>query len=193
MENREIDSKIGAEVEFLEGPLFREASPPVPYLEVYDAEWRSGAQAVGYRTAAETLIDVIIDQQYATSRTLLHPLLFLYRHSIELRFKRLIEEYGGKRFSKGHELVDLWRTCKTIIAHYLPSEDMSKVERLINELHAVDPNSQAFRYATTPQGKPIEIPFGAVDLVHLRKQMTDLDTFFFGLEAAIEEASRVVD
>ena len=83
--------------------------------------------------------------------------------------------------------MDLWLACKAIIACYWPQRDIDKVGRLIDELHNVDPNSQAFRYSTTSKGNPIEIPFSVVDLVHLRKQMDDLDTFFFGLEAEIDE------
>jgi hypothetical protein len=182
------------DADFLGGPLFKEAGALVPTLEVYDPKLRRGAQAVGYREAAETLIDVIIEQQYPTSRTLLHPLLFLYRHSVELRLKRLIEEYGPSgRPSTRHELRILWPACKEIIARYTTGTEIDKAGKLIEELGDADDSSQTFRYARTKQGNPIEIPFEVVDLVNLRKQMNDLDTFFFGLEAEISEALHNVE
>lgn len=172
---------------FLEGPLFKKARPPQIYLETYDSAWRAGAQAIGYREAAEMLIDVVIKRRARTSKTLLHPILFLYRHSVELRLKRLLEEYGGDGAPNRHELDKLWPACKEVITRYLPETDFEKVDRLIAELHAVDPDSQTFRYAKTRKGDPIVIKFSEVDLVHFRKQMDDLDTFFFGLDAEITE------
>jgi hypothetical protein len=133
---------------FLQGPLFKKARPPQVYLETYDTVWRAGAQAIGYREAAETLIDVIIEGDRAVSRTLLHPLLFLYRHSVELKLKRLIEEYGSGPPPTGHRLDRLWPACKAIIEHILPRSDFDKVDRLLEELHAVDPDSQPRRQCT---------------------------------------------
>jgi hypothetical protein len=82
----------------------------------------------------------------------------------------------------------LWLACKDAIKRYLPETPFDKVDKLLCELHAVDPDSQTFRYATTPKGYPIEIKFSEVDIVHLRKQMDDLDTFFFAIEADMDEA-----
>jgi hypothetical protein len=188
----ELEQEHDQDTDFLGGPLFKEAGALVPTLEVYDAGLRRGAQAVGYREAAETLIEMIIGKQYPTSRALLHPLLFLYRHSVELRLKRLIEDYGTSGPSTRHELRILWPACKEIIARYTTGTEIDKAGKLIEELRDVDDSSQTFRYATTKQGAPIEIPFDVVDLVNLRKQMNDLDTFFFGLEAEMAEALRNV-
>jgi hypothetical protein len=52
---------------FLEGPLFKKARPPQIYLETYDSAWRAGAQAIGYREAAELLIDVVCFIQFYSS------------------------------------------------------------------------------------------------------------------------------
>lgn len=172
---------------FLRGPLLKKAKGLQPYLETYSKEWRAGAQAIGYREAAETLLDAVIDQERPTSKTLLHPILFLYRHSVELRLKRLIEEHGSDLAPRRHELDALYATAKQAIQRYLPSADFENVDRVMAELHAIDPKSQTFRYATTPKGKPIEIPVSEVDLVHLRTQMDHLDTFFFSIEIEIDQ------
>jgi hypothetical protein len=175
---------------FLDGPLFKPSTHPSVSLEVYAPEWRAGAQAIGYREAAKTLIDVILAGDPPTSRTLLHPLLFLYRHAVELRLKQLIAEYGTEDARLGHELIGLWRVCRKIVEPYSNSTDMDKAERIITELSAVDPKGQAFRYARSSKGHPIEIGFDEVDLVHLRKLMDDLDTLFFDLDVTIDESRR---
>ncbi|HLG46308.1 MAG TPA: hypothetical protein VKY24_08715 [Reyranella sp.] len=174
--------------DFLEGPLLRQAKGLAPRLETYDQYWRAGAQAIGYREAAETLLDAVIAGEHHTSKTLLHPILFLYRHSIELRLKGLINEYGSDLAPTRHELDALYAAAKQVIQRYAPNTYFDKVDRIIAELHAIDPNSQTFRYATTRKGDPIEIGVSEVDLVHLRSQMDDLDTFFFGVETDIDQA-----
>lgn len=173
---------------FLEGPLLRQAQGLVPRLETYDQHWRAGAQAIGYREAAETLLDVVIAGEHHTSKTLLHPILFLYRHSIELRLKGLINEYGSDLAPTRHELGTLYAAAKEMIQRYAPSTYFENVDKVITELHAIDPTSQTFRYATTRKGEPIEIGVSEVDLVHLRTQMDHLDTFFFGVEIDIDQA-----
>ncbi len=184
------DNAPEAAAGFLEGPLFKEATPPTAGLEVYDAEWRAGAQALGYREAAETLINVIIEGNRPTSGTLLHPLLFLYRHGLELRLKGLIDRYGTEPPPNKHGLLGLWQYCQEIITPYSSDEAIGKASKLIEELHSVDPLGQSFRYATTSNGTPIKFPVAAVDLAQLQTQMDDLDTFFYGFEDMIDETRR---
>jgi len=191
MERALSNDSLDPDESFLEGPLFKEASPLVPNLEVFDAALRRGAQAVGYREAAELLANTIIERpEYETSRTLLHPLLFLYRHSVELRLKWFIEDYGTGAPPTNHRLQCLWRTFRELATPHATTGDLDKTGKLIGELAEIDPDSQTFRYATTRNGKPIDIPFEAVDLLNLRKLMADLETFFFGLDAVIDEAQR---
>ena len=168
--------------------MLKKARGPQPYLETYSQEWRAGAQAIGYREAAETLLDVVIERERPTSRTLLHPILFLYRHSIELRLKRLIEEHGRDLAPPHHDIQSLYGAAKQAIQRFLPGTHFDPVDRVMDELHAIDPKSQTFRYATTPKGEPIEITVPEVDLVHLRMQMDHLDTFFWGIEIEIDQA-----
>jgi hypothetical protein len=98
---------------------------------------------------------------------LLHLILFLYRHSIELRLKWLIEEHGRDLAPPHHDIQSLYVAAKKAIQQYLPDTHFDPVDRVMAELHAIDPKSQTFRYATTPKGEPIEIMVSEVDLVHL--------------------------
>ena len=184
------DNEDKTAVTFLAGPLFKEAKGAVHYLEVFDPTLRQGAQTFGYRDAAQALIDLIIERPQEANRTLLHPILFLYRHSVELRLKHMIAEYGLGSPNLDHKLKGLWNTFKVIAKQHAIKEELDKAGRLIDELHTVDENSQAFRYATDREGGAFEFKFEAVDLMNLRKQMDDLDTFFFGLEAVMDEWRR---
>jgi len=177
---------------FLVGPMFKKGRPPRPYLEAYSQEWRAGAQAIGYREAAATLLDVVIEGERSTSRTLLHPILFLYRHSIELRMKRIIQEYQPDTPpAPVHPLDKLWTDCKKVIIQYLPHCYFKRIDKLIAELHSVDPDGQTFRYATRGK-RPIQIKFDEIDLIHLRTKMDELDIAFEGIVTEIDEAMIVL-
>lgn len=184
----DADDEKDIEETFLVGPLFKQAKHPRPSLETYNEHWRPGAQAIGYREAATTLLDVVIEGGRYASRTLLHPILFLYRHSIELRMKQIIDSnQAGLQVTTGHALDKLWVECKNVIARYLPHTAFDQLDELIAELHAVDPDGQTFRYATR-KGQHIQIPFDEIDLLHLRQKMSELDIAFEGLVTEIDEA-----
>src|SRR5712671_6183891 len=60
------------------------------------------AYAEGYRRAARILADHVIQNRWDID-FLVYPIVFLYRHNIELQFKRLIPDGA---FLAGHVLTD---------------------------------------------------------------------------------------
>ena len=138
---------------------------------------RDGAMAEQYFNAATALIDDILDRRIA-DYTIANAALFLYRHCFELLLKaglppqvrekkdihdlgKLVRSYAHHRKKDG-EAVPLW------------------VIRRCDELAAVDPGSEAFRYGDyglpkAKDGTPI-MDEVHVDLVHLRAAMLALNT-----------------
>jgi len=137
---------------------------------------RDGALAEQYFAAAGALIDAILDRRIADYRVA-NAALFLYRHSFELLLKAGLPPKA--RAEKNiHDLGKLARSY----AHHRKEADEAVPSWIIkrcDELAAIDPGSEAFRYGEygTPKakdGKPI-IDEIHVDLLHLKAAMTALN------------------
>jgi hypothetical protein len=139
---------------------------PNPLRDVYvhnrgDGWW---LYADGYRLAADRLIADAEGLTLYQRNSVIYPILFLYRQHLELMLKYII--LVGQRLRSEttqplhhHRLRDLWGECKRVLRERsisVPSEDLTRVEHTIDELTALDPSSDLFRY---PLGKTAEFPF----------------------------------
>ena len=139
------------------------------------------------------------------------PLLFLYRHAIELSAKatilsgnRLLSLAGQgqtddevfKNFKKWkHRLVPLLPSIKEIFAFvnwewFWPNsniETFAEVEAVFQDLELIDPDSFTFRYPTNLQGARsarIDIQFGLGTSINVLDDLAEaLQTSIFGLDA----------
>lgn len=131
-----------------------------------DPAW---ACARGYRIAAQLAVEHIrekgLDQDF-----LIYPILFLYRHHVELLLKKLIltadesgvriitgaqelSEPARKQLARGrraHNLQWLWQKLhpvrRALEKHGLPREDIRGISHYIQQLNEVDPDSTSSRY-----------------------------------------------
>lgn len=172
--------------------------PSGPIEGVYFADDRITREVflwTGYMSAGEVLIEnCMLDPRKRDY--LIYPILFNYRHGVEIALKWTLNRYG--RFSsigeydKNHRLIDLWQACKLVMDELGGSEDVATdkaVEAIIRELDQIDPGSFAFRYAETKNGKDIKLPSYAVDLGNLRDVMRGIDNYFNGLDGLLDANS----
>lgn len=96
--------------------------------------------AFQYLKAANLIVDGIRQKQVADYEVA-YPVLYLYRHSIELLLKALI---GGK--TKQHRLDALGADLMTHVRARYGQEVPRWVIEQLNEVARIDPTSQAFRY-----------------------------------------------
>ncbi len=139
----------------------------------------------GYKLAADQLVTTIEagghDQDF-----LVYPIVFLYRHHLELLLKEL-RATGWRLYdwdlnaNGGHKLPGLWKDCRKVIEETWPNapgSDADVVGRLIAEFDAMDPNSTAFRYSTSMKGeKSLPDDIAHLNLRHLRQTMDRLSLF----------------
>jgi hypothetical protein len=125
----------------------------------------------GYLRTGEILADYI-NEKVVEQDMLIYPLLFSYRHHIELRLKKIIQSGNllledGTDYPDSHRLNNLWQESRTIITKICTNENleeimkiMGKIERYINELDNIDQRSDAFRYweGTKRMERPKNIP-----------------------------------
>lgn len=128
------------------------------------------------------------------------PVLYLYRHAVELALKyvvvlliRAVEQGGGsttETVPEGHDLEELLKKVNTLFpaakAHLSQAGEVEPIsgqaQAFIRELHKLDPSGEVFRYVHTKarQGRKLQIQSDLqvdVDalvqgMVHIEKEVT---------------------
>jgi hypothetical protein len=155
----------------------------------------------GYMRAGAALIDEC-EREPVDRHFLVYPILFNYRHSLELAIKWIIDRYG--RYAgvwlgedeRDHDLWALWQRCKTVIDKVGSSGDdeaLNAVEQIVKDFHDLDKSSMAFRYPTTKKGKTIKLPEISIDLRNVRDVMEGVDNFFSGVDGQLDHNAGAVD
>jgi len=157
----------------------------------------------GYRRGAQVLVRAV--QETACDQDfLVYPIVFLYRHHIELVLKRVIKQapYLIERpltkaendHLEKHRLDLLWEDFKPMASAVtkaagwskLPPEDVQGIDDYIRQIFEVDPASYSLRYAHSKKGDP-SLPKGLthINLRHFGELMERLASYLGGLEAAM--------
>ena len=131
----------------------------------------------GYKYAADVLI-AHVEQTGRVAHKLGPPIVFLYRHHLELALKQLAREcfkmLGRNEVAPwGHRLDQLWRLCLSLLVEVsagdTTAEEVEQTTRLIHEFCRADPTSETFRYPEDKQGNPSLSGVGDVDLERVRE------------------------
>ena len=156
----------------LDQPIFQDV--PLEITEDWDwgvliggmaEEHSKVAIARAYKLAGDDLVSRALEngQAYETS----YPILFVYRHAIELYLKDIVQ--SKKRTHKLDRLVEEFRQyCSEILGQQIPSW----VGKRLREFDVFDPGATTFRYENRrPEVRNLE---SWVDLHHLRCVMEAL-------------------
>lgn len=140
----------------------------------------------GYKEAGKRIWEFCIDNTFY-SKTLIYPLVFNYRHFLELRLKELIilgYKYLAteKDFSDEHSLIKLWNSYRHEILpkiEVIEKDILDNVERILNQFNSEDPQSVSFRYPVTrgPNRKE-SLNRDTIDLNNFKKVIDKLIFFF---------------
>lgn len=152
--------------------------------------------AEGFRLGADYLVDRV-EVTSADQDFLVYPVVFGYRHAVELRLKvlirdvrRLLRQPGGAPM--GHKLDVLWTSARPLVERAFPGEskaDFDAADEAITQLHKADPASTGFRYPQDTDGAPSLAHLGLhINLRHLRDQMARLFTYLDAVASAIDNA-----
>jgi len=153
----------------------------------------------GYMKAAAGLVDLATTEGYEHEKPfVLYPILFNYRHGLELAMKWIIVIYGcesSKKVNQEHNLIRLWCRCKKIIHSYGAPQDNSDmyVENIIREMDELDKKGITFRYGWDKNGGHIEVPDSPVDLKNIKDVMEGVNSFFIGLDGLLDSYEKSTD
>jgi len=157
----------------------------------------------GYRRGAQVLVQAVGDAGHDQD-FLVYPIVFLYRHYIELVLKEIIRRApylverdlnaDEKRHLEGHRLDFLWNDFKPLSSAIakvggwdnLPSEDIHGIDDYIRQISEVDPNSYSLRYAYSKKGDPtLPESLTHINLRHFGELMDRLANYLWGIDMGI--------
>lgn len=158
--------------------------------------------ALAYKEGADRLVEALEEDGYSDHKLVL-PIIFLYRHYLELHLKDLILE-GRKALGQpagtiptGHNIFKLWDKLKPILAQIQAKSgpiirgEQDAVEAYIKELTEIDERSEAFRYPVSTEGKPLLqenaqlASLCYIDLQHLAEHIKKIAAFFMDADMMI--------
>jgi hypothetical protein len=168
------------------------------------ADWIEGrwvSYADGYKAAADILVDKIEGQ--APEDILILPVVFMYRHHVELRLKYIVTALDALSQTQmpnfiTHNIITLWNYVKAhldcIRGGPFDAEMMASLEQLITELSTLDPDSFRFRYSHDRHFNENVIP-RSLNLTHFKETMTILSNGLRYIEGGIdyERDCRAID
>lgn len=123
----------------------------------------TGTYTRGFKAMAQMGVEAIQSNR-SNQDTLVYPIVFCFRHHIELQLKQAIAygfEFLGRkqRTPNVHEVDKLWyelrsvlKDVKKVTGQYPDSHEIKNAERVILELAGLDPEGISFRYAKTREG-----------------------------------------
>jgi hypothetical protein len=145
----------------------------------------SDEYANGYKVAADQLVSRKIPPEWR-ARGLIYPIVFLYRHHIELQIKqiiylsRVIDGDHDER-ERGHDLPLLWGFAEKALYKFWPAEHHAHLKRVglyLAGYERLDPNAEAFRYPLTKSNEASVGALRDIDLERLSDGVDRLSAFF---------------
>lgn len=154
-----------------------------PWLDAYLGPTWPEAYILGYQRAAEVLSAHVVSN--GETKTIAFPILFLWRHTIELQLKVIVLKAGNLAGSEthwpvGHHLGELWRTARTALdqAGLGAAGEIPTVESIILDLAAFDPDSDGFRYHEKRSGRrTLEDAPDTIDLQNVCEMLAGVTNF----------------
>ena len=146
----------------------------------------------GYKAAADLLVDKI--EGRAPEDILVLPIVFMYRHHVELKLKYIITAIDVLSQTQipnliTHNLIALWNYVKVhlgcIRGGPFDAEMIASLDHLITELSNLDPNSFRFRYSHDRDFNENDIPT-SINLRHFKETMQILSNGLSFIESGID-------
>ncbi|HEY4312815.1 MAG TPA: hypothetical protein VGN12_25420 [Pirellulales bacterium] len=147
------------------------------------------AYVVGFKHAADSLIESVIQEGGRTLDERVIPACHLYRHYVELHLKYILCEgrtAGHVAFKnediQNHSVYHLWQATKRLMLLAFPEEPADRLaatELLLKDVYDCDPSGQESRYHETRGGKASlsQLP-NLYDLPNQLRMMAKLEKYF---------------
>ncbi|PKM90306.1 MAG: hypothetical protein CVU87_02665 [Firmicutes bacterium HGW-Firmicutes-12] len=158
----------------------------------------------GYKEAADNLVDIALFQgskgDIKTLDTYIFPIIFCYRHSLELSLKHIYFRFYGKIPDANHDLLKLFDIIKAEVIDAFNSNsfiegvkeykkesfrkyttnniDFDEIKHLLIELQGIDNKADVWRYLMDKKGKLYFTENEFVDYKNLKSVLDELYEVF---------------
>lgn len=151
----------------------------------------------GYMQGGAMLVEECQSNDQVLRHQLVYPILFCYRHGLELAIKWIIHQYGKytdipEEDYTHHDLWQLWKVCKKVIIDVGSDGAMGSlmaVEQVVKDFHDLDKGSFSFRYSTDKKGALICLPDVPFDLTNIKDVMEAVNNLFIGADGQLDANS----
>jgi hypothetical protein len=122
------------------------------------------------------------------------PMLFLYRHYIELHLKSLLVDAGEllddpQSVPPEHYIKTLWKRFRALLLEISDQEEdpwLARADDIVSQFDELDPKSFTFRYPVSRKGVPSLEQALVVDASNVRRIVAELHVLLSGASAQID-------
>lgn len=172
---------------------FVEADDPLENANIADGFARLVFMTEGYKKAADLMVAASQEDQYERS-CLVFPILFNYRHFLELSLKYQLATYGPTVGVEPnwncHQLEVLWEAFLEMLDRY-GSNDPDEVDPVVGEtileFAKIDPGSYSYRYPVDKKGNPVPVAQRDLHLPTLADVMDGVAGYFTGCDGYLSD------
>ena len=151
--------------------------------------------SMGYKHGADILADYV-DKTAKYQDTLVYPILFLYRHYLELIIKEILtdcayvldEKANFKHHNLSNYWVDLKNKCLQIVGQSIPSSLTDPIESVVGQISHVDAISDAFRYPCKKDGAPTLQGIQYINIKQVNEELAKASDALEAISATIYHA-----
>ena len=196
MEN--IQERIYQELAYLTQTLFADIRPPDPAwhlnatLHLGSNDW--DAYASGYKEIADMAVDQLLESQHMPDYQA-YPIIFLYRHYLELRLKELLKASSmlfdePARIPFDHHLLPLWQRIRPQLERLWNDEQSlarhNEITARLKEFDVVDAGSFSFRYPEDGRGNSNLQALSVINVKHIKDVVTAISHVLDGSSMGID-------
>lgn len=153
------------------------------------------AYARGYLTGAKALVDQVKRDRFQLD-TMIFPIIFLYRHYIELKLKLIIRE-GTQLLDRppvglsddAHKIGRLWSGAREIVEEVFDDGDqapLDKVTDIISAFERDDPHATGFKYPEDKKGNRSIPEIRHINVAQFSEAMGEIETLIEGVADGID-------
>lgn len=146
----------------------------------------------GYKKGADIMVDQAV--QHGSERDfLVCPIIFNYRHFLELSLKFMLATFGRHVEIEAnwntHKLEVLWKDFETMLERFGTSDPDNAdpiVAEVIAQFAKIDPGSYSYRYPIDQKGKALPLELTDLYLPTLKDVMQAVANYFTGCDGYLD-------
>lgn len=152
----------------------------------------------GFFRGAKEMVAGVYQDRFIVD-TAVYPIVFCYRHGIELHLKYLLQLSSSvtrthTSYARNHKLQDNWaafaKACTSASWPFVNKTELSMAGDIIDEFCEIDPTGQVFRYPEDIKGNQHLTGLSVINIEVLKEGMEILEEF---LEKWISELQACLD